>query len=488
MCRNHGVTLTLVFVVFGIYLSAAAVPGSVRGAERQSAAEVLPSQAVHLKAPPAPTALPKANVPAVKALSLPRRFNTDARQISDELRDLVKAALRDNPDLAAARAALTSSLARVPQAGMPEDPKVGFRLKDMPTTFSFSRENATERQAVVMQTYPFPGKLTLRQKVAGAQAEVIREELHRATLHLVAQVRSAFAGVFTIDKDIELALDERRVLREFVEIATAKYKVGPGLQQDILNADVALSRLDSFLIELTRKRMTREIQLAVLLNRERISIEPLGALPLAKLEHTALELEQMAVEMNPEITMRQRAVERDQLQLALARRAVLPDLFLELDYGSRSDPVASELGKPRAWRPDMVGGVVGVSVPVFYYYKQRQQVIEAEAALARSRERLQAVRRTTVGSLHDQLVRLSQYEQVASALREDVIPLAQTAVAASMSAYQVGKVDFLTMLNAQETLEKYETEYWHNEAERYRTLARIDELTGGWPVDEGWSR
>ncbi|MBF6570032.1 MAG: TolC family protein [Candidatus Binataceae bacterium] len=431
---------------------------------------------------------PRTTFPKTHTVSPVRHFDNDKLRIGNELDLLIKEAIAQNPDLAAARSNLVAAMARVPVAAMPPDPQIGFRLKDMPTTFSWTRENATEKQVVVQQQYPFPGKLNLRKEIQGKLADITREQLHAITLHLITQVRSAFADLFLVDKSVELAMEQGAMLRDLNEIATEKYKLGPGLQQDILDADVALARTDATLAEFARKRMSREIQLATLLNRDRVSLPPMGVLPDAGLKHSPLELEQIAIEMNPDILARQHDVQREQLSLSLARRGMLPDMSFQLEYGDRQDNLLTGTAGKRNFRPDMLGAVVLFSAPVFYYWKQNEQVIEAEANLARSRFQLAATREQTVGSLRDQVARLSQHEQVALSLKEQVIPLAQTALASAMSAYQVGKVDFVTLLTAQGKLDEFKNLYWQNEAERFKDLALIDEDTGAALTEFGWTQ
>jgi outer membrane protein, heavy metal efflux system len=434
-----------------------------------------------------PVVSPPQSRPALGALALPQRFNKDPAAVARELDHLIKEAVENNPDLAAARERVRAARARVMPAGMPDDPTVGFRMKDLPTTFSMTRENATEKQIVATQRYPFPGKLGLRRKVAAKQADMTRDDLHSTILHLITEVRSAFDDVFVADKDIELVLEQRRMLSDLADIATSKYRVGPGLQQDVLNADVAISRLDSTLIELSRRRQSRQIQLAVLLNRDNVSIPPLGTLPPVNLTHTALELEQMAEETNPEIRRLSRAVERDELQVTLAERAVLPDFVVDAAYGSRQDHPAPASASALS-RPDLITAQITMSVPIFYFSKQREQIDEARANLARTRFRLAAERRKLLGRLHDLLARLAQHEQVAASFQKEVVPIARTAVSAAISAYRVDQVDFMTLLSAQEKLDDYETEYWHNRAEGFRDRAEIDEVTGAVLVEDGWNK
>lgn len=458
------------------------------GAEALRAADnpALPSQMV---TEPRPKRMLPASIPGqeVKTPELPHRFETDPKIVAKELEQLIQDAIKRNPVFAASRESLEASEARVPQAGMPNDPMIGFRIKDLPTTFSMTRENATEKQVQVAQHYPFPGKLTLRRKIAGESAAQFRERSHAELVSLVTQVRDAFADVFAVDKDIEVALERQRRLRDLVDIATSKYKVGPGLQQDVLNADVALARLDSTLIELARKRHSREIQLATLLDRDRVKVEPLGVLPVVGLRHSPAELEQLAIEANPLVREREAAVKRDELALRLARIAPLPDFAVGAAYGSRVDhPPPSSVSSLS--RPDLLTAEVMMSVPLFYPWKQRMMLVEAQANLRRSRSKLKAARRGAIDSLHDLLIRLRQHEQVAASFRDEVIPVARAAVSASVNAYQVNKVDFLTVLAAQDNLDNYQAEYWRNEAERFRDLAKIDEVTGAVLTEDGWSK
>jgi cobalt-zinc-cadmium efflux system outer membrane protein len=471
------VTLAMAGAVAALIFTGTARAAGFQASQAAPAVEARPEDA---KRPVAPHLTAPASAPAHK-------FESDPTAVKAILNALIREAIERNPDLTASSAEARAALAHVPIAGSPEDPQLGFRLKDMPTTFSFTRENATEKQILFSQKYPFPGKLGLRQQAAGQSAEVIRQRYYEARMHLVAQVRIAFAEVFVVDKQVELALEHQRMLTSLVAIATDKYRIGPGLQEDVLNANVAVARVHSLLIELARKRTSREISLAALLDDDTIRVPPLGALPPAVLAHSEVQLEEMALASNPAVRERVRAIERDQTQLTLARRSALPDFSFGADYGSRNDhPLPAPVSALS--RPDMIGLEIKATVPVFYFTKQRQEVEEAQAKLARSKARLAAVRRATIESLRDLLARLHQHEEVAQSFRDEVIPLARSAVAAAVSAYQVDKVDFLTMLAAQDNLDNYRADYWNNEAARFSDLARIDEVTGGLLLDSRWSR
>jgi cobalt-zinc-cadmium efflux system outer membrane protein len=483
---RHLLTCRFAIMLAGALCATAASPILVSAQTPRLQIPQTPEPSV-LVPPPMPSEQPR-------PLELPRHFETNTTAVEKELDGLIHEAIRNNPDLTAAREDFVAAQHRIAPAGMPEDPWLGFRMKDLPTTFSMKRENATEKQVEAQQRYPFPGKLALREEIAAKRADQSREQMHAALARLVTQVRSAFADVFLVDKDIQVSLEHQRRLRDLVDIATSKYKVGPGLQEDVLNADVALARVRSALIELSRRRRSREIQLAVLLNQDHVEIPPLGTLPNVGLKASPFALEQAVLETNPDIRERQRAVERDEKAVRLARMAPLPDVYLSAAYGSRVDPnptTKTSGGKTtitQADRPDLLTGQIMFDIPVFYPWKQSEELQASEADLRRSRARLELARRKAVDSLYDLLARLAQHEQVAASFRDEVIPVARAEVSASVSAYQVNRVDFLTLLAAQDNLDTYQTEYWRNEAERFRDLAQIDEVTGAVLTEDGWSK
>src|SRR5581483_2984691 len=185
-------------------------------AQAAGPASLIPAQ------PSRPPARPGATAPAgavvapqpLPPLKLPQHFENNPEVIEGQLRHLIGEAIANNPDLLASRYGAEATGHRVLPAGMPDDPYVGYRMKDLPTTFSMTQENATEKQIEFTQRYPFPGKLSLRQSVAGKQAEVAQADVRIALLRLVTAVRLAFADIFVVDKDIQLALEQRRMLRE----------------------------------------------------------------------------------------------------------------------------------------------------------------------------------------------------------------------------------------------------------------------------------
>jgi outer membrane protein TolC len=127
---------------------------------------------------------------------------------------------------------------------------------------------------------------------------------------------------------------------------------------------------------------------------------------------------------------------------------------------------------------DMHGVTVSVNIPIFYKTKQRQGVMEASEELV-SAEKEQAGRLTEVQfELKQQYLAAKASEQLLSLYTKAVVPQSSLALESSMAAYQVGNVDFLSLLANFTTLWSYETDYYRQLADYQTSLANIEALTG----------
>jgi outer membrane protein TolC len=132
----------------------------------------------------------------------------------------------------------------------------------------------------------------------------------------------------------------------------------------------------------------------------------------------------------------------------------------------------------RSAMPDMNGVTVSVSIPVFYKSKQRQGVAEASEELI-SAEKMRDNRLNEVRfELKQQYLAAKAAERLLSLYSKAVVPQSSLALESSMASYQVGNVDFISLLANFTTLLDYETDYYRQLADYQTALARIESLTG----------
>lgn len=385
-----------------------------------------------------------------------------------KLEDLVAEALRANPAIQSTARRVEALRARVPQVKALPDPKLSVGWLGNITPFDVQeRDPSSFRSISAMQEIPYPGKLKLRGQMADREAEAARWQHEAVRRRVVAEVKAAYYDYFYSHKAIEITQKSKDLLEKLAKIATVRYQVGKGIQQDVLRAQVELSRLLQRLTVLEQEKKTAQVRLNTLLYRP-----PDAPLPdptsLEKSEMTfSLEsLYQLARENDPGLLQEQRMVERSQLALNLAQKEYYPDLSVGYTYQNR--PLI----------PEMHGFTFTVNLPIFYKSKQREGVREATEELASS-ERNRDNRETTLYfEVKQQYLASKASEELARLYAQAVVPQSSLALESSLAAYEVGTADFLTVLSNFVTILDYESNYYRELTNYQIALARLEEQVG----------
>ena len=186
------------------------------------------------------------------------------------LADAVEIALSSNPHYAAMLAQGPRALQEIPpQAGALPDPTVGLNAMNLPVdSFSLDREPMTQLQVTFSQAIPYPGNRRLLVDAAQHEADAGFSRVEDTALTLAARVRTTWWRLFQQDRALQVVEQNQALMRDFIEIAQSKYRVGDGLQQDVLLAQLELSRLLERELRVTAMRARTEAALAELLDLE----------------------------------------------------------------------------------------------------------------------------------------------------------------------------------------------------------------------------
>jgi outer membrane protein TolC len=127
---------------------------------------------------------------------------------------------------------------------------------------------------------------------------------------------------------------------------------------------------------------------------------------------------------------------------------------------------------------DMWSLTATVNVPLFYKQKQRQGVLEAEAARRQARKELQATENMVASSLRENYSMIRSADNLMKLYQEGLLPKARQDIQLSLSGYVTGKVEAITALSRLKTLLEVELLYWSQLVEREKAIARLETLTG----------
>lgn len=406
----------------------------------------------------------------VSAVGVGRAADSQASRSTDplQLQALVREALERNPEIQAARRAIEAKRARIPQARAWPDPTVSVSYGGnlLPPFTVMSRDPSSTRQFMAEQEIPYPGKTRLRGQIAAREADAESLAYESVRRRVEAEVKQSYFDLYFTDQSLSTVRKDRELLEKFEKVAEIRYAVGKAAQQDVLKAQVELSRLTERQTLLEQTRRTLEAQLSSL--RDLPGNTPLGAVGEVRpsvLAHTLDDLEAAARANFPALKRQRTLVEGNRLAVDLARKEVRPNFSLGYTYMQRSE------------LPDMYGVTLSTSLPIFRRHKQDQAIVEAAANLESAR-RLEANELTLLRyRVKQEVLAVQAAEQLLKLYSKGIVPQSSLALESSLSTYEVGTTDFLSVLSNFTTLLEYELGYHQQLVNHEKALARLEELT-----------
>jgi outer membrane protein TolC len=408
----------------------------------------------------------------VVVLAVPALRGQEAQSIATQgvtrLADLLEEAERVHPAIKAQAQMIESKRARIPQVRSLPDPTVGAGWMGNITFFSVQHLDPSSYRGIsVMQEFPYPGKLTLRGQIAEKDVDAEKWNLEAVRRQVRAGVKSAYYELGSVDQAIAHAQKNKDLLDKLARIAEEKYKVGKGLQQDVLRAQLEVSRILQTLTILNQRRLSLTARLNTLLLRPPDA--PIGTLETvtpSPLNYSLDELVARGVENYPDIRRQQQLIEQSQYAVNLARKEYYPDFRIGYDYQQRPDLM------------DMHGFNFTINVPIFYKKKQRESVSEANFAVESGKQSREAIRTELLFQIKDQFLRARASDELLSLYTRALVPQSSLALESSMAAYQTGALDFESLISNFSSVLQYEVSYYEELANYQKALVTLEQITG----------
>ena len=404
------------------------------------------------------TASAQTNAPPARAsLSDPR------------LESLVAEALANAPEMTSAQASLEAARRRIVPAGTLADPFVSTTYQNDGRAISFGEAEGSFLGLMASQAIPWPGKLRLAGAIAESEArEIERGPIGRTALTLEARVRNAWYDL-VLARAIDRIIDDRRDAATQIEASVReRYAAGLAVQQDVLRAQVELVRIEEL----------KETQAATVTSRLAELNRLVGApqdraveTPVRLPEDTAVpslqELLSAASSRSPELAASGQAIETGRIRVDLARKNFLPDFSVNAGSMYRG---SFEMGP--MWQ---VG--VGINVPLWIDRRQQNQLAEAQAMVRGRTAEMDTAGRELELRTRERAAQLGAALRIAALYREKVLPLDDLSLESALASYQAGKVPFITVLDALNTLFSDRAIYAGRLAESVKWRVAIDEAS-----------
>lgn len=408
------------------------------------------------------------------------------------LDSLVALARAANPVVRAAASRVVEARATIGPAGARPDPMLMAGVLDFPYGKPGFSDNFTMNMLRVTQTFPYPGKLSLATRAAEDDAAAAHATLAQQRLDVERDVRDAYYELAFVRRARDIVQHNADVLDGLSRITEARYSAGTSTQTDVLRARVEIARLGDEAASLAAQERSALASLNAMLDRPSATPVAVAVIPQA-IAHIAVadsgshvhfssaalgaaasespllpidSLQALAIAHSPMLQAHEARISAQERRLDLARKAHLPDFDISLEYDQRPQ-----------FR-DYVSFFVSVPLRLQKRRKQDQEVVGAGAELSA----LEAEHATEMNLIRQEVAtRVSDVERERTRLAlslKAILPQAHAALESATASYQVGRVDFASLVDAQASVFNYETAYWRSLTDFAKAVAELQRIVG----------
>ncbi len=386
----------------------------------------------------------------------------------------VDTAFANNPSLASMQERIRAKENAAVVAGALDDPKLRFGISNVPVrSWSFREEDMTGKEIGLSQMFPYPGKRKLRTEVVSREKEQTEFDLQEMRNMLRSEIKMAYAELAFVRRQSDVVRGSQAVMRETIAVSREMYTVGKTVQSDVLRAQVELGRMQDMLLTLENREKVLSIRLNTLaaLSPDR-AVPPLEDLPEFRSPLRPEELVEIYKGERPARKALQARVDRGEAAVALAKKEYYPDFEVGVSYMQRDDmPDGTR-------RPDMFSSMVEMNLPIWRKEKLAPAVREMEAEKRMAVRELENLDLETSNRVGNTVATVENRAELAALYRTTLIPQAEQTFQANVEAYQVGTIDFPTLVDAIIAVLNFRRDYLGMLMDQYVTKAQLEAAVG----------
>ncbi|MGH9341444.1 MAG: TolC family protein [Acidobacteriota bacterium] len=393
---------------------------------------------------------------AVAALFTPHLAGMPAQEITPAepvltLEDLERMALRNNPTIAQAEAAVRAAEGLKLQAGLYPNPILGYMGEELSAR---APSETSEHLMFVEQRIVTAGKLSKSRSIFAQVQAQAEAEAEAQKLRVLNAVRVVYYAALGAQRLVEVRAELAGIAGEAVDISEQLFNVGAADRPDILEVEIEAQRAE---LDLIRAQNSLEQVWLVL-----AAVVGVPSLPPARLEGSLEEniprfdretiLSQLLLE-SPEVKQAQAGVERAQAVLDRAKAEPVPDILLRGGFGYNFEEL------------DALGGSVGpegfieVGIQIPLFDRNQGNVAAARAEVIRAQRELQRRRLALRARLAAAYTSYLNSLRIVERYQVDVLPRAQQAYELYRTRFQEMAAAYPQVLIAQRTFFQVQGEY-----------------------------
>lgn len=371
-------------------------------------------------------------------------------------------ALINHPEILGGEAMVKEALAEQRMASSWMNPMAVLAVMDAPTNLDLNKDPMTEKQIGLMQTVPWPGKLSLEKRAARQGVEGAHQTLESARWKQRAMVAMAYFKLAGLLQQKEALEDALALAEEALKATGIALSSGMESQANFMQARVERTRMARELVSLQGQIDQARAELAYAIGRTKASLadsaqspnssevlDPhlpsnLGSLP-------PFDLVVVEIENAPAL----KALKADSVaayfEWKKSRLGYFPDVTVGARYGFGGKMIDELPGMPGTFgwvdRDSRVSVELSFAIPLWARGNQNAQIAEQKAHLEKTSAALVNERIAILSNLQRTYLEAQSAAQQFKITRDSLMVPAQMAYRAAILDYGAGKLPWMNLNN-----------------------------------------
>ena len=394
---------------------------------------------------------------------------------NETLKSFIELAIEVSPKIRMLEMKQLAASNRIEQNSNLPDPMLTLGLVNLPVnSFSFTQEPMTGKIVGLSQAFPFPGKLSEQADVNRKDVDIVEQEILDAKNEIRKNVIKSHTELLYFRKAIEIANTNKDLLNNIAEVVRTKYSVSTASQQNLLKVELEITNLTEKIEDLHSKENSQLAIINALLLRPSDSVINTNEIQAIKYQQFTVEsLVDSAIKHRPFLEGIKEAKEKESHKNSLAGYEYYPNFNLAIQYSFRD-----KIERTNTPLDDFFSVMVGISLPLNYGGKVSSKIEETVAMQSLYDEQYQMSLQVLKISFGSSIAKLNSLQQRIKLISEGSLIQANENLKSTLTSYQVGQVDFLNVIDAQNSLLKIENDLYRLKTDYLNEIAELEFLTG----------
>jgi outer membrane protein TolC len=355
------------------------------------------------------------------------------------LNECISIALQQNPLILSSYKQHRAALARVNQAKALPQPSLNYDSDLQPSLFSF--QGSGESYFGVSQAIEFPGKRSVRGKIAFKESKVVLQDIDLLKLEITFLVKQAFYGLLLTREKLMYAEQNLDLSQDFLEKTELKQDAGDVAKVEALRAQVEVSKAENDLKSATNEVKLAKAVLNFLLAREKYApLEIRGELRRPPIPLDMDELIEQALSFRPEMKKIQFSLEREALVKKQGYLSYLPDF----DLGISRHRIE---GEGSWWDVTL-----SLPIPLFFWQPKKGEIAEAQANIESLKRETDHLRNAITLEVEEAYTNALTANDQIRLFEDKILTQSEEVYNMFLFSYQEGEIGAIELIEARRTL------------------------------------